>query len=111
MGDIADMMLEGILDANGEYTGINPGHPVYPKGWFGEDEKQRNMDRHVQISNFLKQRGVTEHAEQKEILHEFAKHLGTDFKRITRRACSDWKVFKAFVDNKIGFVKPSKIAN
>lgn len=109
MGEIAEMMLDGILDANGEYTGHNYGHPVYPKGWFGEDKKQRNMDRHVQVFNFLRQRGINDHERQQEMLHSFAKHRGISHKRITRNACGDWKGFKAFVDKKIGFVKPSKL--
>lgn len=49
MGEIADMMLDGILDANGEYTGRNYGYPVYPKGWFGK----RNSNPIAGISCFI----------------------------------------------------------
>lgn len=48
MGDIAEMMLDGILDANGEYTGHNYGHPVYPKGWFGKGGKRKHKDTESQ---------------------------------------------------------------
>lgn len=49
MGEIADMMIDGILDANGEYTGIYHGHPVYPKGWFGKSEKPRSPEKGVRF--------------------------------------------------------------
>ncbi len=105
MGEIADIMLEGILDANGEYTGINPGHPIYPKGWFKKEFKS-SAPAVNRVKNFLTQRGIPLGDEQKSLLKEYGSHVNTD--RPTNHANSNWKVFKSFVDEKVGYVKPSK---
>lgn len=56
MGEIAEMMINGIMDANGEFTGINPGHLVYPKGWFGKGTQERNPEKGVRF--FINNLGV-----------------------------------------------------
>lgn len=103
MGDIADMMIEGILDANGEYTGRNPGHPVYHKGWFGKPQRDLSKDR---VHCFLNQRGFDK-KEYSKVIAEYAERFGVNANYI-RHANDNWKVFKAFVDEKAGFIKPSK---
>jgi hypothetical protein len=105
MGEIADMMLDGILDANGEYTGINTGHPVYPKGWFGT----KNADaarRSQRVRDFMTCRGITLGDAQRQAIKDYGEHVSCD--RPTNHACSNWPVFKAFIDTRIGYVKPSK---
>lgn len=108
MEEIADMMIDGILDANGEYTGINPGHPVYPKGWFQQKKgKFVNSAKAVlKVKNFLLQRGIPIGEQQKIIVAEYGKHVNCD--RPTFHACSNWPVFKSFIDTKTGYIKPSK---
>lgn len=108
MGEIAEMMLNGILDANGEYTGINPGHPVYPKGWFRQ-KKGKFVSSHLAVSKvkcFLKERGIPIGDEQKKMVMEYGKFVNCD--RPTFHACSNWPVFKKFIDDKVGYIKPSK---
>jgi len=109
MGEIADMMLDGILDANGEYTGINPGHPVYPKGWFG-GQKSSDHHKHM-VNNFLKQRGIIDESERFAIVNEYAKTIDRKNKRVFRYIQGNFKAFKDFVDKRIGYVKPSKKEN
>lgn len=104
MGEIAEMMLDGILDANGEYTGRNPGHPVYPKGWF---EKGNNVNfAQNSVYCFLGQRGIPE-IEYKKVLKDYANHVGITSKYINH-ARGNWKIFKAFIDERVSYVKPSK---
>jgi hypothetical protein len=108
MGEIAEMMLDGILDANGEYTGRNPGYPVYPKGWF-KQKQGKFVNSHAAVCKvkcFLKERGIPVGDEQKKIVAEYGRHVNCD--RPTFHACSNWPVFKAWVDAKVGYVKPSK---
>lgn len=107
MGDIADMMLEGILDANGEYTGRNPGHPVYPKGWFGKVGKGNSHPSVTRVTNFMLQRGIAKGDEQKKTLLDYGKEVDSD--RPTYHACSNWPTFKSFIDKRVGYIKPSKI--
>lgn len=113
MGDIADMMLDGILDAKGEYTGRNPGHPVYPAGWFGNKNAEHFQNKN-QALNFLRVRGITNQVEQEVIVLAFAKQT-TSSSRTRKQAFSyiakNWKAFKSHVDLKIGYVKPSKQKN
>lgn len=106
MGETAEMMLDGILDANGEYTGRNPGHPVYPKGWFGK-EKGNSWPQVSRVKCFLGCRGIETGQPQKDMVEAYGNHIGTD--RPTQHACSNWPTFKEFVDKKIGYIKPSKI--
>lgn len=108
MGDIADMMLDGILDASGEYTGINPGHPVYPKGWFKQKKFVSSHNAVSRVKCFLIERGIPVGDEQRKIVSEYGKHVNNY--RPTFHACSNWKEFKAFVDGRVGYVKPSKTA-
>lgn len=106
MGEISEMMLSGVLDANGEYTGQNPGIPVYPKGWFGGKGFQSSAPNVNRVKGFLVTRGIPKGELQKAILLEYGKFVGTE--RPTNHACGNWPVFKAFVDAEIGYVKPSK---
>ncbi|MBB6131791.1 hypothetical protein [Mucilaginibacter lappiensis] len=105
MGEIAEMMINGILDANGEFTGNDYGHPVYPKGWFGK-KVESSSPKVARVKNFLSIRGIAQGESQKDILKAYANHVGIE--RPTNHACSNWPTFKAFVDQKIGYVKPSK---
>lgn len=107
MGEMADLMLEGILDANGEYTGINPGHPVYPKGWFGEQKDFHSSWPSVQkVNSFFSCRGVEKGEPRKKLLKEYGAKFFTD--RPTNHAVKNWKEFKAYIDERIGYVKPGK---
>lgn len=108
MGESADMILDGILDANGEYTGINPGRPVYPKGWF-KQKKGKFVNSHPAVSRvkcFLLERGIPLGQEQINLLHDYG--IEVNCGRPTFHACSNWKIFKAFVDARVGYVNPSK---
>lgn len=96
MGDIADMMLDGILDASGEYTGRSPGHPVYPGGWFG-DSKNTSWKKVSKVKNFLKQRGIEDAKTQKRVLTLYGNSVKNN--RPTSHASNNWKKFKQFVDN------------
>lgn len=113
MGEIAEMMLDGILDANGEYTGINPGYPIYPKGWFGENN---NVNYGNKVSCFLKARGIRGFNDKYDIVIEYGLKTAcksNKFGKICRDICKDdrsWKAFKKFIDFRTGYVKPSKQA-
>lgn len=101
------MMLDGILDANGEYTGINPGHPVYPNGWFGKRDRFDPVKK-GKVLSFLKQRNVP-YAMRYDLVVGFAGDVSVN-KGFT--ICADnWTAFKSFVDDVIGYVKPSKQKN
>lgn len=110
MGEIADMMIEGILDANGEYTGRNPGHPIYPKGWFGETP----FNYHKKCLLFLKERKIIDRDQANQIITDYGVKIGSlsvKHNKICKLICSDtrsWGKFKTYVDNKIGYIKPSK---
>lgn len=105
MGDIADMMIEGILDANGEYTGRNPGHPVYPKGWFEKGNGFNHAENRVKC--FLMQRGIKDADEQRKALKDYSIHVGIT-KKYINHANGNWNIFKGFIDARVGYVKPSK---
>lgn len=114
MGEIADMMLDGILDANGEYTGHDYGHPVYPKGWFeGDNETSHSVTR---VVSFMKDRGIKEPSKRGEIVREYMEHIGSDsrvkkFGKQCKIICKDnptFNKFKKWLNAKIGYVKPSK---
>jgi len=107
MGEIADMMLDGILDANGEYTGRNYGHPVYPKGWFGKKKFVNSAPAVFKVQNFMSQRGIPKGEQQKQALEDYKSHVGCE--RPTNHTYSNWPIFKAFIDGRIGYIKPSKL--
>jgi len=119
MGDIADMMLDGILDANGEYTGKNYGYPVYPKGWFGKKEQYRDR-----VGGFNTQKTVVSFLRTREPISEKWNDLllgfsvkeevyyknGRLYNYIT--GCpKTWERFKKFIDAKTNYIKPSKQPN
>lgn len=106
MGEAADMMLDGILDANGEYTGRNPGHPVYPKGWFGvrcQDAAKRSQ----RVRDFMTTRGLKLGDEQRLAIKEYGINVNSD--RPTYHACSNWPMFTEFINKRVGYTKPSKL--
>lgn len=108
MGDIAEMMLDGILDANGEYTGINPGYPVYPKGWFGT----KNPDaarRSQRVRDLMTTRGIKVGDDQRKAIADYGKLVNN--KNPTNHACSNWPTFRKFIDDRVGYIKPSKQSN
>jgi hypothetical protein len=106
MGEIAEMMLDGILDANGEYTGRNPGHPVYPKGWFGSKcaEAARRSQR---VRDLMTCRGIAVGDAQRLAIKEYG--ISVDCDRPTNHACSNWPTFKAFINARVGYIKPSNL--
>ncbi len=105
MGEIADMMLDGILDASGEYTGHDYGYPVCPKGWFTNGENERK------VNYFLKQRKVYDFEKRRILVSEYGDTMSprrTKFMKICAAICEDrasWLLFKIWVDNKVGFKK------
>lgn len=105
MGEIAEMMLDGILDANGEYTGINPGYPVYPKGWFGSKCAEA-AKRSQRVRDFMSCRGIKYGDDQRTAIKEYGQMVKCD--RPTNHACSNWPIFKVFINERVGYVKPSK---
>lgn len=76
MGEIAEMMLDGILDANGEYTGFDYGYPVYPKGWFGKKNSNplSGISIFLQGGKFAKQRIGRKTV--RKILLQYAEKIG-----------------------------------
>lgn len=107
MGEIVEMMLDGILDANGEYTGNDYGHPVYPEGWFGKKKFESSYPRVKRVKDFLLVRGISKGEPQKQLVIAYGKHVNND--KPTQHACDNWKLLKAFIDNQIGYVKPSNL--
>lgn len=107
MGDAADDLLNGRVDAMGEYTGKNYGYPVYPKGWFGKQQADfKKVNHGNKVFNFLKTRNIVGHEAKVKIVLEYASNeqiLSRKHGKICKAICKDaisWNTFKNWIDNK-----------
>lgn len=99
MGEFFDLQEAGILDEMGEYIGDDNGY------WHAQSASGA---RNSQIRNFMKQRGITTPKAQKKAIKEYGIDLCTD--RPTFHAFNNWKVFKDFINKRVGYIAPAKKA-
>lgn len=99
MGEFFDLQEAGLLDEMGEYIGDDPGYHAANSA----------APRNQQIRNFMKQRGITTPKAQKRAIKEYGIDMCTS--RPTFHAYHNWKVFKDFINKRVGYVAPNKKSN
>jgi len=97
MGDIAEMMLDGILDCNGEYTGLDLG---YPFEYYNQQKTSQYLNKTVMLCKQFGCRNLD--AACKKIL-SYGLPLGKNtVSQISKHICSgsdrtEWNKFKKWL--------------
>lgn len=98
MGEIAEMILDGILDSQtGEYLGPGVG---YPRSRYGQSWQPRNENPYNVICLFLKTRNIVLAESINDVLKAYSEKTGVIKKLHTyiRSTKQTWKAFKKWVD-------------
>ncbi len=98
MGDIADMMLDGIVDENGEYTGKNTGYPMHTELYKSNSE--------YGIYNYLhKKKRIKDSVKCNSIITNYAIHNNWKERKISKICSKIQQDFPKFTqwykDNKV----------
>jgi len=82
MGDIADMILDGILDEQtGEYIGPGVG---YPRTMEGNSSRNGMSNPSNGVNNYLVKKGFKTKGERTEVIKEFLHSIGVKTDNISK---------------------------
>ena len=102
MGDVADMILDGILDEQtGEYLGPGVGYPRTRNSNYEYSERQQKLG----ILSYLRGKGVRKRIEQTEMITSFLDSIDVKHSNLSKdKMCSiisqDFQKFASFCNKK-----------